>query len=317
MTKQADIIGDKNYIPVLDKGFVGVVETMGTDSSIVQAARVSYGKGTKSVNQDRGLIRYLIKHFHTSPVEMCVVKFHLRMPIFVARQWIRHRTASLNEESARYSEMTDEFYMPDYDVIQPQSTDNKQGRFGNISEKNKSGVQWILETVYNHALGGYKILLGNKDKELVEDWYDVYNQKNGILEEDFEGVARELARVAMPVSAYTEMYWKMDLHNLLHFLRLRQDSHAQYEIRVFADAIYELLLERFPLTMESYNDYIRNSYTLSRMDMLLIKDFVSSGKEYNTWYSDQVAVFKNEKELAKHYGMSERELVELKQKVLK
>lgn len=317
MTKQKEILGDKNYIAVLDHGFIGIVDVMGTDGSIVQAARVSYGKGTKTVNGDRGLIRYLVRHRHTSPLEMCEIKFHIRMPILVARQWIRHRTANVNEESARYSEMTDDFYMPEFEVIQPQSSDNKQGRSGTLSNKNKSGVQWIINAAYEHALSAYKILLGNKDKELCENWYDIYSKDSNILNNDFEGIARELARTTMPVGAYTEMYWKLDLHNLMHFMHLRQDEHAQYEIRVFSDAMYELLKERFPIAIEAYNDYIRHSYNLSRMDREILSSFISSGVSYDVWYADLLAEFKTEKAIAIHFGSTEREFAELKAKIFK
>ena len=215
-------------IPVLDHGFVALVDVMPRfvpegktgDSAIVQAARVSYGEGTKKVNEDRGLVRYLLRHRHTTPFEMIEFKFHVAMPIFVARQWIRHRTANVNEYSARYSIVPDRFYRPSIDNVRKQSTTNRQGGEESID----------VETAESFL-------------ELLEDSEKLYAR---YLELTEKGVARELARAALPVSVYTEWYWKCDLHNLFHFLSLRMDPHAQQEIRVFADAMYELMnkLER-------------------------------------------------------------------------
>lgn len=318
MTRQSDVLNDDKYTPVLDHGFVGLIDHMGDDAALVQAARVSYGKGTKKVSEDRGLIRYLIRHKHTSPIEMAEVKLHVKMPTFVARQWIRHRTANVNEISFRYSDIEDEFYIPTENVIQPQSTNNKQGRAGQISDKNKKGVSWIFETAYTNAMNAYRILRGDKDEKLNQDFYEVYGNfevydNDPILNNDFEGVARELARSVVPVGVYTEMYWKIDLKNLLHFLTLRADSHAQYEIRVYADAIYNILLPIFPLTMEAYNDYMRteNTYNLSRMDLNYIREFVQSGLNYTDWAKSLEASIGDNKKIAKHYGMTERELKEL------
>lgn len=312
MTAQSQILNDNKYIPLLDHGFIGLIDHMGDDSALVQAARVSYGKGTKKVSEDRGLIRYLIRHKHTSPIEMAEIKLHVKMPTFVARQWIRHRTANVNEISFRYSEIEDEFYYPQPDVIQPQSVDNKQGRFGKVSDKNKKGVSWIFETAYTNAMQAYRVLLGDKDKNLTEDFYDIYGN-DSILHDDFEGIARELARSVIPVGVYTELYWKIDLKNLLHFISLREDSHAQYEIRVYADAIYKLLLPIFPLTMEAYNDYMRveNTYNLSRMDLNYIRDFINSNMIYSDWKKTLQDKIGDDKKIAKHYSMSEREFREL------
>jgi len=204
----------KDAIKCLDKGFVRLVDSMGGDDAIVQAARVSYGKGTSKVSQDRGLIRYLMRHRHTTPFEMVEFKFHCKMPIFVARQWARHRTANINEYSLRYSEARDEFYYPDPTQIQYQSALNKQGRAGKVPKK-------LTDKVLQYF------------KEISEKSFDMYQELNEA------GLARELIRAILPVNLYTEWYWKNDLHNLLHFIGLRSDSHAQYEIRVFSDAMAE------------------------------------------------------------------------------
>jgi len=242
MATQAEVKNDPKYIPVLDHGFIGLVENMGDDSSIIQAARVSYGKGTKSASTDRVLLRYLLSHSHTTPFEMVEFKFHCKMPIFVARQWIRHRTANVNEYSGRYSEMTDEMYLPELDVIKPQSTDNKQGRSGEMEFVQKVLVRDIIEGNSEAAYAHYQELLGK--------------------------TAKELARVVLPVSNYTEWYWKNDLHNILHFLKLRIDPHAQYEIRVFGEAMLKLIEPVVPLAIEAFRDYVvgpRNKYTDLKM----------------------------------------------------
>lgn len=294
MTTQSEIIDDPNYIAVLDHGFVGLVDHMGDDAAIVQAARVSYGAGTKTVREDRGLIRYLFRHRHTSPVEMCEVKFHVRLPIFIMRQLVRHRTASLNEYSGRYSVMTDDFYMPELDAIQAQSSDNKQGRNGDVSIGHKEEVRNLIGNVYTDAYGTYQTLLNEGENQV--------DSEDG----SFPGIARELARVVLPVGNYTECYFKMDLHNLFHMLKLRLDPHAQYEIRAFAEAMYVLVQQIFPLSCEAFEDYSRQAHQMSRMDMLLIKDIVSDG-----WPS-VIGQYATEKEMADSYGMSLRELRELK-----
>jgi thymidylate synthase (FAD) len=237
-------------VKCLDKGFVRLVDYMGSDAAIVQAARVSYGAGTKTVNEDRGLIRYLLRHAHTSPVEMVEFKFHIKVPIFIARQWIRHRTASVNEYSGRYSEMRDEFYIPDLEQIRPQSTMNKQGRSEEALPTEKA--QQIAEN------------LENSQKEL-------YAEYRGMLEED---VARELARINLPLSMYTEWYWKIDLHNLFHFLRLRLDHHAQYEIRVYGEAIAEIVKEVVPHAWEAFEDYILHGRKFSRPELLALRSLL-------------------------------------------
>jgi len=235
-----------NAIKCLDKGFVRLVDSMGGDDAIVQAARVSYGKGTSKVSQDRGLIRYLMRHRHSTPFEMVEFKFHCKMPIFVARQWVRHRTANINEYSLRYSEARDEFYYPDPENIQFQSALNKQGRMGEVTPELKQKVQDYF-------------------KEISERSFEIYSELNQA------GIARELARSILPVNLYTEWYWKNDLHNLLHFIGLRSDSHAQYEIRVFSDAMAESVKAVAPFAWEAYQDYIVKGMRFSRIEQSLLE----------------------------------------------
>ena len=239
-----EITFPEGAVRVLDKGFVKLVDVMGDDSSIVQAARVSYGKGTKSVNEDAGLIRYLMRHLHTTPFEMVEFKFHCRMPIFVARQWIRHRTANVNEMSGRYSEMPDMFYEPTPELCTTQSAQNKQG-----------GTGEMVENVQDIA------------KSFVTTQRDTYSQYQVYLEKNMR---RELARANLPVSLYTEWYWKIDLHNLLHFLALRMDTHAQYEIRVFAEAMAEIVKKHVPITWQAFSDYRLNAERFTSLELSLI-----------------------------------------------
>ena len=236
----------EDAIKCLDKGFVRLVDAMGGDDAIVQAARVSYGKGTAKVSQDRGLIRYLMRHRHTTPFEMVEFKFHCKMPIFVARQWVRHRTANINEYSLRYSEARDEFYIPDPEHIQFQSSLNKQGRLGEVSESLKTKVRDYFQDISNRS-------------------FEIYSELNDA------GVARELARAILPVNLYTEWYWKNDLHNLLHFVGLRSDSHAQYEIRVFSDAMAESVKKVAPFAWEAYQDYVISGLRFSRIEQGLLE----------------------------------------------
>jgi thymidylate synthase (FAD) len=219
---------------------------MGGDDAIVQAARVSYGQGTSKVSQDRGLIRYLMRHRHTTPFEMVEFKFHCKMPIFVARQWVRHRTANINEYSLRYSEARDEFYYPEPKNIQFQSSLNKQGRSGEVPPELK---QKVLDYF----------------KENSERSFALYQELNKA------GVARELARSLLPVNIYTEWYWKNDLHNLLHFIGLRSDSHAQYEIRVFSDAMAHYVKEKAPFAWEAYQDYVVHGMRFSKIEKGLLE----------------------------------------------
>jgi|TARA_B100000315_G_scaffold188911_1_gene178695 thymidylate synthase (FAD) len=232
-------------IPCLDKGFVRLVDSMGGDDAIVQAARVSYGKGTSKVSQDRGLIRYLMRHRHTTPFEMVEFKFHAKMPIFVARQWVRHRTANINEYSLRYSEARDEFYYPDPEHIQFQSTLNKQGRSGEVPKELKDKIQKYFG-------------------EISERSFEMYSELNEA------GIARELARAILPVNLYTEWYWKNDLHNLLHFIGLRAENHAQYEIRVYADAMAKFVQEVAPFAWEAYQDYAVKGMRFSQIEQSML-----------------------------------------------
>jgi thymidylate synthase (FAD) len=305
MTKQSDVKDDSNYIPVLDHGFVGLIDSMGEDSAIVQAARVSYGAGTKSVREDRGLIRYLMRHQHSSPFEHCVVKLHFKMPIFCARQFVRHRTSSWNEYSGRYSIMSDEFYIPEPDQIKPQSADNKQGRAGEIDERSRAGVQWLMRATYEHAYASYRTLLGERDDTV--DWhYDPYDGDDALLTAEFPGIARELARSVLPVANYTEFYFKMDLLNLFKMLRLRADSHTQYETRAYADAIIKLTQPKFPLAFEAFEDYMRQATMLSRMETALIQDLITDEvvQQAIDAHGGLVAY-------AKAYDMTKREITEL------
>lgn len=237
-------------IECLDHGFVYLVDYMGTDQSIVEAARVSYGKGTKTVHEDRGLIRYLRRHHHTTPFEMVEFKFHAKMPIFVARQWIRHRTASVNEYSGRYSEMLDEFYVPEKNVLRTQSKSNRQGRGEPLSSAQQQFVLTALKGDYAQQYANYK----------------------KFLDEDVN-LARELSRIGLSVANYTQWYWKINLHNLMHFLRLRMDSHAQYEIRVFADAMARIVKDAVPLAYEAFEDYVLNGTQLSGPEEELLQKY--------------------------------------------
>ena len=234
-------------IEVLDHGFVRVVDYMGNDSSIVQAARVSYGAGTKKVNADMALINYLLAHRHTTPFEMCEIKFHIKLPIFVARQWIRHRTASINEYSARYSIMEDEFYIPKAQNLAAQSKINHQGRdeTKNLSPSEQKAVLEILKKDSENSYKNYLHMI-NQDSA------------GNIIDQSKDGLARELARMNLPLNCYTQWYWKIDLHNLLHFLHLRADSHAQYEIRVYAQAMLDIVKKWVPHT---YQAFVKNNQT--------------------------------------------------------
>lgn len=247
----------------LDKGFVRLVDVMGDDSSIVQAARVSYGVGTKTISEDRGLIRYLMRNQHTSPFEMVEFKFHVKLPIFVARQWIRHRTANVNEYSGRYSEMINDFYLPAADQLRTQSLTNKQGRSDVLFDNEKADK-----------------ILGSMSLAQEQS----YEQYKSYLADD---LARELARINLPLSTYTEWYWKIDLHNLFHFLRLRLDQHAQYEIRVYGEKIVELIKPFVPLAYEAFEDYILNSANFSAIEMNILKSLVNTQDLKNYSFDSQ------------------------------
>ena len=235
---EAEAILDKEF-PVLDKGFVRLVDYFGGDQRIVQSARVSYGEGTKSVSQDGALIDYLLRHQHTSPFEQVVMTFHVKMPIFVARQWVRHRTGRMNEVSGRYSIMKEEFYVPEAEKVSPQSKDNKQGRASEAFDSETAN----------------KII-----NQLEEGQKSAYENYSELLD---AGLAREIARINLPLSLYTEFYWEMDLHNLFHFLKLRLDSHAQYEIRVYAEVMLEMCKKVAPMATESFINHQQNGVNFS------------------------------------------------------
>ena len=311
------------YTEVLDHGFVGLIDHMGDDSSVVNAARVSYGSGTKAVSSDEGLIRYLLRHQHTTPFEMVSFKFHLKMPIFVARQFIRHRTAKINEISGRYSVLDNEMYIPSPDVVSTQAKNNKQGRNSTpLNEDDYRAVCDALDDLYNSSYETYEYLCGPQEghvaavpshlyarrlevekaameaiqasrnaqmhkpieeqvsftKERIEliisEW--LTNAGVHVPSSEYKGIARELARIVLPLSTYTQFYWKNDMHNLFHFLKLRMDSHAQYEIRVYADAMYNLIKDTVPYSIKAFDDYIRNAKLFSRMEKDIVRMAMNS-----------------------------------------
>ena len=252
-------------LPVLDHGFVRVIDYMGNDSAIVQAARVSYGKGTKTVREDQGLIDYLMRHHHTTPFEMCEIKYHVKLPIFIARQWIRHRTANVNEYSARYSIMENEFYVPAESQLAAQSKNNRQGR-GNLLEAERARqVLQLLKKESLKAFDDYTQLM-NEDEE------------GKIIAAEETGLARELARMRLPLNFYTQWYWKIDLHNLLHFLRLRAHSHAQYEIRAYADVMLKTVEQWVPATYSAFCRYKMDSASFSSSAMQVIQRLIKGEK---------------------------------------
>ena len=244
--------------PVLDHGFVRVVDYMGGDSAVVQAARVSYGAGTKRTRQDAGLIRYLMRHWHTTPFEMCEIKYHVKLPIFVARQWIRHRTASVNEYSARYSILDNEFYLPAPEHLAAQSTSNRQGRGDVLSGDEAARVFDLLRSDAERAYAHYEEILNE----------DVHGEAR---DPSRQGLARELARMNLSLNFYTQWYWKVNLHNLLHFLWLRGDAHAQYEIRAYADEMLKTVARWTPLTYEAFMDYRVNGARLSAKGLEVVR----------------------------------------------
>ncbi len=236
--------------PVLDHGLIRVVDYMGDDAAITQAARVSYGRGTKSVNTDEGLIRYLMRHWHSTPFEMCEVKFHVKLPVFVARQWIRHRTANVNEYSARYSILDREFYIPAPEHLSAQSSVNRQGR-GELLEGAEAAR--VLDMLREDAMRSY------------DHYQDMLSQDGQ------KGLARELARMNLPANIYTQWYWKVDLHNLFHFLRLRADAHAQYEIRAYADTMCDIVRDWVPFAYSAFEDYRLGGVQLSAKGVEVLK----------------------------------------------
>ena len=271
-------------IEVLDHGFIRVIDYMGDDSSIVQSARVSYGKGTKKISNDKGLIKYLMRHRHSTPFEMCEIKFHIKLPIFIARQWIRHRTANVNEYSARYSILDKEFYIPSAENLAAQSAINNQGRGDALTDDEASNVIQILKKDAEQTYSNYETLLNE-------------SSEGNIIDESKSGIARELARMNLTLNTYTQWYWKIDLNNLLHFLALRADDHAQYEIRVYADAMLDIVKKWVPLTYEAFEDYRIGGTELSAKEVNLMRKLLKGEK----------ASFEEE-------GLSKREWSELQRK---
>lgn len=270
---RAQLLKNK-YFPVLDQGFVALKDFMGSDQAVVEAARVSYGAGTKGASDDRTLLRYLFGNRHTSPFEMCEVVFHVKLPIFVARQLVRHRTASLNEMSLRYSLAPLHFYLPEYEVFRKQSASNRQGRSEQADKE-----------AYEHVKGMWALVR--------------YASTDAYQEALVEDIARELARIDLPLSLYTEWYWKIDLHNLFHFLRLRADPHAQHEIQVYAEAKGAIVKKLFPQSFEAFVDYSLAAVTFSRMEMLALREVYGPGGSLPL---EELAGF-----CARQFGMTKRE----------
>lgn len=252
-------------IPVLDHGFIRVIDYMGDDSSIVQSARVSYGKGTKKVSTDEGLIRYLMRHWHSTPFEMCEIKYHVKLPIFIARQWIRHRTANVNEYSARYSILDKEFYIPAKEQLSAQATTNRQGRGDLITGEQADEVLKILKDDAARTYDNYEKMLNER--------FD-----GTIIDEKKSGLARELARMNLTLNSYTQWYWKTDLLNLMNFLFLRGDSHAQYEIRVYAEKMLDTVKKWVPITHAAFLDYRVGAAHLSSKGLKIVKSMINGNK---------------------------------------
>jgi len=279
-------------IPILDHGFVRVIDYMGDDTSIVQAARVSYGKGTKKVSTDAGLIKYLMRHWHSTPFEMCEIKYHIKLPIFIARQWIRHRTANVNEYSARYSILDKEFYLPSEENLAAQSKNNRQGRGEILSGDQAKEVLNLLKTDAERTYDNYETMLNQR--------YD-----GSMIDEKKSGLARELARMNLTLNTYTQWYWKTDLLNLMNFLRLRADSHAQYEIRAYADVMLDTLKKWVPITHEAFMDYRVGGIEVSSKGKSIIKQLLGgkdikiedSGLSKREWNELMIAFDLNKKTL--------------------
>jgi len=248
-------------IPILDHGFIRVVDYMGDDTSVVQAARVSYGKGTKKISTDSGLIKYLMRHWHSTPFEMCEIKYHVKLPIFIARQWIRHRTANVNEYSARYSILDKEFYLPDSQNLAAQSQINRQGR-GEVLKGDQA--KKVLDLLKNDAERTYQ-----NYETMLNERYD-----GSVIDEGKIGLARELARMNLTLNTYTQWYWKTDLLNLMNFLRLRADQHAQFEIRAYAEAMLDTVKKWVPITYEAFMDYRVGGTEISAKGKLIIQQLI-------------------------------------------
>ncbi len=277
-------------IPVLDHGFIRVIDYMGDDTSIVQAARVSYGKGTKKVSTDSGLIKYLMRHWHSTPFEMCEIKYHVKLPIFIARQWIRHRTANVNEYSARYSILDKEFYLPSKENLAAQSKNNRQGRGEVIKGDQANEVLNLLKEDAEQTYENYETMLNEK--------YD-----GSIIDKNKSGLARELARMNLTLNTYTQWYWKTDLLNLMNFLRLRVDQHAQYEIRAYADVMLDNLKKWVPITYDAFIDYRVGGIEVSAKGKIVIQKLTKgeninleeSGLSKREWNELMLAFELNEK----------------------
>ena len=345
------------YTQVLNHGFVGLVDFYGDDSAVVNAARVSYGAGTTKVREDRGLLRYLLRHLHTTPFEMVDFKFHVKAPIFVFRQWHRHRTFSINEYSARYSVMTDEMYLPEREKLAPQSKDNKQGReMTMLSEGDYQAVMAVVDHIFEETYQAYKHLLGPNeagdvpqppeaiqrriqwckdaavaavhatraqaiederpdllpDENALEKAIQDFLAANGVKEisDEYPGIARELARMVLPVATYSEMYWKGNMWNLMHFLNLRCDGHAQWEIRAYADAIRDLMRPHVEWSMEAWDDYLHHAKRLSRMEVDVVRQMMTMLDNFlhiNTEGADVQTVLMD---AMKESGASKREITE-------
>ena len=319
-------------IPVLDHGFIRVVDYLGDDGAVVQAARVSYGKGTKAVSNDRGLIRYLLRHRHTTPFEMCEIKLHVKLPIFVARQWIRHRTANVNEYSARYSMLDREFYVPDRKYLGSRREERRLERkihslldrdqhdlFGSEGVSTAKNIteqpQKLAAQSSNNRQGRDETLSGLEANQAVETIasesnraYTIYTKllnetaAGGVIDADRQGLARELARMVLPVNTYTQWYWKIDLYNLLHFLSLRADAHAQYEIRAYAEVICDIVAKWMPLVWEAFEDYQLSGASISGPGLGVLRGLIADGA-----LDDEARL----EALRKKSGLSPREFGEL------
>ncbi len=277
-------------IPILDHGFVRVVDYMGNDTSIVQAARVSYGKGTKKVSTDSGLIKYLMRHWHSTPFEMCEIKYHVKLPIFIARQWIRHRTANVNEYSARYSILDKEFYLPETENLAAQSQNNRQGRGDVLQGEQAKKVLNLLKNDAEQTYNNYEMMLNER--------YD-----GSVIDEKEVGLARELARMNLTLNTYTQWYWKTDLLNLMNFLRLRADHHAQYEIRAYAEAMLDTLKKWVPITYEAFMDYRVGGTEVSAKGKIILQKLIK-GEEVNV---EQSGLSKREwNELMIAFGLKDK-----------
>jgi len=277
-------------IPILDHGFVRVVDYMGNDTSIVQAARVSYGKGTKKVSTDSGLIKYLMRHWHSTPFEMCEIKYHVKLPIFIARQWIRHRTANVNEYSARYSILDKEFYLPETKNLAAQSQNNRQGRGDVLQGEQAKKILNLLKNDAEQTYNNYEMMLNER--------YD-----GSVINEKEVGLARELARMNLTLNTYTQWYWKTDLLNLMNFLRLRADHHAQYEIRAYAEAMLDTLKKWVPITYDAFMDYRVGGTEVSAKGKIILQKLIK-GEDVNV---EQSGLSKREwNELMITFGLKDK-----------